>query len=78
MSTCDVCGNEYDAAFTVIAADGSSYVFDSLECAAHQIAPSCDHCGCRILGHGMQQDSTMFCCASCAQAAGVDAVRDRV
>lgn len=78
MPTCEVCGNEYDAAFTVIVADGSSYVFDSLECAAHKIAPTCVHCGCRVLGHGIQQDSTIYCCAHCAQMAGVTSARDRV
>jgi hypothetical protein len=77
MPTCEVCGNDYDAAFTVITAAGDSYVFDSLECAAHEIAPTCAHCGCRVLGHGVQQDATIYCCAHCAQTAGVDA-RDRV
>ncbi|TCC45562.1 hypothetical protein E0H73_44520 [Kribbella pittospori] len=78
MATCEVCGNEYDAAFTVITADGSSFVFDSIECAAHRIAPTCAHCGCRILGHGVQQGATVFCCASCAHAAGVTTAQDRV
>jgi hypothetical protein len=78
MSTCEVCGNEYDAAFTVITADSREHVFDSLECAAQRIAPTCAECGCRVLGHGVQQDSTIYCCANCAQRAGVGAVRDRV
>jgi hypothetical protein len=54
MPVCDVCGNDYQLAFEVIAADGTHYVFDSLECAIHRIAPACAHCGCRIVGHGIE------------------------
>jgi len=52
MATCDVCGNDFDNAFTVRTAAGEELTFDSIECAAHRIAPACTHCGCRILGHG--------------------------
>jgi len=75
---CEVCGNEYDKAFRVIDASGAEHVFDSLECAIHRLAPSCAHCGCRIIGHGIESAGTMFCCAHCAQASGVDRARDRV
>lgn len=78
MGTCEVCGNDYDAAFTVITADQRQHVFDSIECAAHRIAPSCTHCGCIVLGHGVQYSSTIFCSAHCAQSAGVVEARDRV
>jgi hypothetical protein len=78
MAACEVCGNEYDAAFTVATADGREHVFDSIECAAHAIAPVCAHCGCRVLGHGIQQDTSIYCCAHCAQKAGVKSARDRV
>lgn len=78
MSTCETCGNEYDRAFEVITADGARYTFDSIECAVHKIAPTCEHCGCRILGHGIQADAAMFCCASCARHSGHDEARDRV
>jgi hypothetical protein len=76
MATCEVCGNDYDGAFTV-EKDGASHVFDSFECAIHALAPTCDHCGCRIIGHGMQAGGQMFCCAHCAQAQGVMGVSDR-
>jgi hypothetical protein len=47
--------------------------------AIHRLAPTCEHCRCRILGHGTQVDGRMYCCAHCArQAAGTDAVADRV
>lgn len=31
-----------------------THVFDSFECAIHRLAPVCEHCGCKIIGHGLQ------------------------
>lgn len=78
MAACTVCGNEYDKAFTVRTHDGMELVFDSIECAAHAIAPRCSHCGCRILGHGIETDEAIYCCASCARDTGVEGAHDRV
>jgi hypothetical protein len=78
MPTCEVCGNEYDKAFRVRSADGSEHTFDSFECAIHELAPTCAHCDCRIIGHGVEADGRMFCCAHCAAEVGVTAVTDRV
>jgi hypothetical protein len=75
MATCEVCGNDYDKTFTVITTSGDSHVFDSLECAAQAIAPTCAHCGCRVLGHGVEARDEIFCCAACARAVGVAEVR---
>lgn len=72
---CETCGNEYAEAFTVTLG-GRSYVFDSFECALHRLAPTCAHCGCRILGHGVQADGAMYCCAHCARRSGHDEIRD--
>jgi hypothetical protein len=77
MAQCEVCGNDYDKSFEVIAA-GDRHVFDSFECAIHALAPVCKHCGCRIVGHGIEGDGSMFCCAACARAEGAEAARDRV
>ena len=77
MPTCDVCGNDYDKAFTVTL-EGRTSTFDSFECAIHALAPACEHCGCRIIGHGVESDGRMFCCAHCAASAGVPELRDRV
>ncbi len=77
MATCDVCGNEYDKAFTVTL-EGQTSTFDSFECAIHALAPVCEHCGCRIIGHGVESDGRMFCCAHCAEQTGVTQLRDRV
>ena len=76
MAKCEVCGNDYDKSFQVTA-NGTSHVFDSFECAMHALAPVCNHCGCRILGHGVEANGSMFCCAHCARESGVEALADR-
>lgn len=76
MAMCDVCGNDYDKAFTVTMS-GCEYTFDSFECAIHALAPACAHCSCKVIGHGVERDGTIFCCASCAQQAGVAGLADR-
>ena len=77
MATCEVCGNDYDRAFEVVMA-GESHVFDSFECAIHALAPRCEHCGCRIVGHGVQAGRSIYCCAHCAERSGVTGLEDRV
>jgi hypothetical protein len=75
---CDSCGNDYDKTFQVMKA-GKNYTFDSFECAIHKLAPTCAHCGMRIIGHGLEAaDGSMFCCDHCAEAKGVKGLRDRV
>ncbi len=76
MATCDVCGNDYDKAFTITRGERSG-TFDSFECAIHAFAPKCDHCGCRIIGHGAESDGKYYCCAHCANPAGVHEIQDR-
>jgi hypothetical protein len=74
---CTVCGNEYDKSFVVIR-NGETFVFDCFECAIHELAPTCEHCGCRVIGHGVESRGRIFCCAHCAEAVGVTELRDRV
>jgi hypothetical protein len=74
---CEVCGNTYDKAFQVIVRD-KPHLFDSFECAIQALAPRCAHCGCRVIGHGMEKSDKIFCCAHCAVASGVSELRDRV
>lgn len=76
MARCETCGNDYDKAMQVTLA-GRTHTFDSFECAIHALAPSCAACGVRIIGHGLEKDGTMFCCAACAGRQGVDELRDR-
>ena len=52
MAKCDACRNDYDKSFQVVA-QGKTYTFDSFECAIHVLAPTCAHCGVRIIGHGL-------------------------
>jgi hypothetical protein len=77
LDACEVCGNEYDKAFQVVLA-GTSHTFDSFECAVQALAPTCAHCHCRILGHGLEQEGQLFCCAHCARESGVTELQDRV
>jgi hypothetical protein len=77
MATCEVCGNDYDKTME-ITRGGETHVFDSFECAIHAIAPQCAHCGCRIIGHGIESGDSAFCCAHCAEQEGVTGARDRV
>ena len=76
MARCEHCGNDYAKSFDIRAADGSTHTFDSFECAIHVLAPICGHCECRIVGHGLEADGAMFCCAHCARHAGVTALVD--
>jgi hypothetical protein len=76
MAKCEVCGNEYYLSFEVITA-GNRHVFDSFECAIHKLAPICEHCGVKVIGHGVEANDTFYCCAHCARQHGVTGVADR-
>jgi Rieske Fe-S protein len=77
MAKCEVCGNDYDKAFEVVVAAGERHVFDSFECAIHRMAPACQHCGCKVVGHGVEAGGQFFCCAHCARMAGETGLKDR-
>jgi hypothetical protein len=77
MATCELCGNQYDKTFQLIDADGVGHIFDSFECAITELAPICAHCGCRVVGHGVEGNGSIFCCAHCAKERGVSELRDR-
>ncbi|MER5454300.1 MULTISPECIES: Prokaryotic metallothionein [unclassified Micromonospora] len=68
MATCEVCGNDYWLAFEVRTVSGDVHTFDSFECASHKLAPICEHCGVKILGHGVEVSGRFFCCGHCARA----------
>ena len=77
MAACEVCGNDYDKSFQVEAAD-ERHTFDSFECAIHMMAPVCEHCGCRVIGHGTEVGGRFYCCAHCAREAEDNAsLKDR-
>jgi hypothetical protein len=77
MGQCEVCGNNYDKSFEVTM-QGDRHVFDSFECAIQALAPRCRHCGCRIIGHGIESEGAYYCCAHCANESGVEGAADRV
>jgi hypothetical protein len=77
MAKCEVCGNDYDKSFTVTM-KGKAHTFDSFECAIHALAPKCAHCSCKIIGHGVENNGTFYCCANCAALSGVKGLEDRV
>lgn len=77
MAECEVCSNDYSMSFEVHVA-GAVHTFDSFECAAHRLAPVCEHCQCRILGHGLQAGGRFFCCAHCARMEGRTELADSV
>lgn len=77
MASCEKCGNEYDKSFQVVMR-GESHTFDSFECAINTLAPVCGHCGNRIIGHGVESNGSIFCCAHCAEKKGVHGLEDRV
>jgi hypothetical protein len=77
MPVCEVCGNDYDKAFEITLA-GRRHVFDSFECAIHALAPKCEHCHCKIVGHGIEASGHYYCCAHCAHASGVLGAKDHV
>jgi hypothetical protein len=76
MASCEVCGNDYDKAFEVVAA-GAHHVFDSFECAIHRMAPICEHCGVKVIGHGVEAEGHFYCCVHCAEERGITGLRDR-
>jgi hypothetical protein len=76
MAQCEVCGNAYDKAFQVVV-QNQTHTFDSFECAIQALAPKCAHCGCRVIGHGLEKDGSVYCCAHCAARSGAPELRDR-
>jgi hypothetical protein len=52
----------------------AAYKTYSFECAIQLLAPVCAHCRVRIIGHGLEKNGVMFCCAG---KEGVTKLRDR-
>jgi hypothetical protein len=70
MPPCDTCGNRSRPLLKILF-EGKTYRFDSFECAIHKLAPRCEHCGCRIIGHVLEALEHPFCSLHCAAAVGV-------
>ena len=69
MARCETCGNDYAKSFEVVMA-GRSHTFDCFECAIQTLAPACAHCGCGIIGHGVEVNGELYCCNHCARHTG--------
>jgi hypothetical protein len=54
-----------------------THTFDSFECAIHVLAPVCEYCGVKVIGHGVEADGHFYCCVHCASMARVPGVADR-
>jgi hypothetical protein len=67
MAKCEQCGNDYESTFEVVMA-GDSHTFDCFECAVTALAPACAHCNCKIIGHGVESDGSLYCCDHCAKS----------
>jgi hypothetical protein len=52
--------NAYDKPIEV-SLGGRTMMFDSFECAIHAMAPTCAHCGCKIVGHGVEAGGAIYC-----------------
>jgi hypothetical protein len=72
MAQCDQCHNEYDN-LMFVENKGERFGFDCFECAIEKMAPRCEQCGTRVIGHGLETDTAVYCCGHCARRAGVDA-----
>ena len=77
MGRCETCHNDYDKSFQVVM-EGKSHTFDSFECAIYALAPPCSHCGCKIVGHGLEAEGTYYCCGHCAHESGHREMKDRI
>ena len=69
MAVCETCGNDYYMSFEIRTVGGGVHVFDSFECAIHRLAPVCEHCGTKIVGHGAEVAGSFYCSAHCARTA---------
>lgn len=74
---CAVCGNEYDKLIE-ITQNGKTDLYDCFECAIHALAPECDSCGLKVIGHGVEAGNTIFCSAHCARKEGNIGLSDRI
>jgi hypothetical protein len=72
MAQCEVCGNDYDKAFQISLPGEDARTFDSFECAIHALAPTCEYCGVKVIGHGVEAGASFYCCAQYATMVGAE------
>ena len=64
-------------AFSVTVPGEDSYTLDSFKCAIHALAPVREYCGVEVIGHVVEADGSVYCCAHCASMAGAQDVSNR-
>lgn len=74
---CSLCGYVYDRAIAILLG-AVQEVFDGFECALQLLAPTCAHCGRRMIGQGLGLGGVMCCCVHGAEKKGEERLRDRV
>ena len=72
-----VAGERNPKAFQVTMSGGDARTFDSFECAIHALAPTCEYCGVRVIGHGAEAGGRFFCRAHRAGMAGAEGAASR-
>lgn len=75
MEHCENCGNLYGKAFKILIS-GQTHIFDCFECAIQRLAPQCNNCGTKIIGHGVEAAEMTFCSAHCARQVGFTQLTD--
>jgi len=70
--TCASCGNHYKNLFSIFM-NGQTTYFDCFECAIFKLAPICQNCGCKIIGHGVDSEGACYCSSHCARNAVMNA-----
>jgi len=68
IQQCEVCGMDCEAPLE-LGFRGRVGIFDSFECAIHAMAPCCERCHCRIIGHSIESKGQLYCCSHCARMA---------
>ncbi|MGZ3786785.1 MAG: hypothetical protein ACXVC3_20120, partial [Bdellovibrio sp.] len=63
--------------FSIIV-NGKSHTFDCFECAINSLAPRCQHCHTKVIGHGVEAKGQIFCCAHCAHESNFQEITDRI
>lgn len=64
MTTSELHSDEYNQSFEACLS-GEAQIFDSFECAFYSVAPTCAHCGHRIVGYGIETGGVFFCGTRC-------------
>jgi hypothetical protein len=41
------------------------------------LAPTCPHCNCKVIGHGVEAGGKIYCCVHCAKESGAHGLKDR-